>query len=555
VLSGNVQTAKAPSLEISLSGTPTSQTVVKGTTGVSFVGIGLRAIADDIKVTTIKITATSASVTDDNMISDLQNLGLYDGTTLISSLKSLTTSTASSATATFSSLNYTIPKGQSKVLTVKGSLSVTAVANNPYEIGIEQATVTNETTGNDLVAVDSEGNEPTYLSSHAASGPNMAANVQVTVTGSGSINVVTAPDDTESKASIVLAGGSKQSLAKFNFTATNEAMTVKKLVVLINNESSTAAAATSTVEAAVVYLYDGSTQLGSTSGYSPIGSGASAGQVIVQDLNWTVGKSETRTLTVKADTNTIANGATSGRSVYAHLLPTNFEATGAAATVTTNGAAGGAKGKEKVVYKTYPAIAVSSAGTLLTSGSNDLIKFTVTNKSSNSVLSWNTVSFNVSAASATAPLYKVSGAFDPAATFTLRDLTNATNLTIGTTATAGSVTAGQYTLYLTNEEQISAGGVREYRITGSVIAPGSNSSISTQLVVRQETSNASIKKGVAWADAASGGSPEGDAIIQDADSGFVWSDNSATGHSLLTTDWANGVYADTFPSDIMSRSN
>lgn len=561
VLSGNVQTVKAPTLEISLAGLPTSQSFVRGTTAVPFVGIGLRAIADDIMVKTLKITATSASVTDDSQIAEVQNLGLYDGDVLKSEIKSLTSVDASSSAATFTNLNYLIKKGESKVLTVKGNLSVTAVTNNVYELGVAQATTTNNTTGNDIVATDSEGNEPFYLGSFAGSGINMGSTVKITVLSGGTMTIATAPDDSESKAGVVVAGGAKQVLGKFRLTATNEALTVKKIKLLVNNDNSTNASATSTAEVSRVYLYDDAgAVLGSAGGYSIIGSGAAAGDVVIEDLNYLVPKDSTKMIVVKGDFNTIAAGATSGRSVYVHVKNSasagdGFEATGAATTVYDNGAAGGAKGNQKVVYKTYPAVSDAATGTLLVNGSNDLIKFTVTNKSSNEQLSWNVISFNVSGASATVPLFKISGAFDPAASFTLRNLTNSVNLTIGTTATAGSATAGQYTLYLATEEVIPAGGSRDYQISGSVIAPGSNSSVSTQLVLRVDTTTASVKKGVAWRNAVGNANTGVDAVVDATDSGFVWSDNSATGHSLTTADWANGVFVDTFPGNTRSLSN
>ncbi len=561
-LQGNTQTVKAPTLELSLAGNPASQSFVKGTQAVPFVGIGLRAIADDIKVTTIKVTSTSASTgqTDAMAIADLQNFALYDGDTRISDIKSLATFNASSADATFSNLSFVIAKGQSKTLVLKGNLSVSATSNNTYSIGIRVATTSN-TAGSDIVAVDSEGNEPTYTSSFNGPGLNMLADRVITVLSAGTITIATAPDDVESKAGIITTSASKTVLGKFRITAANEALTIKKMKLLVNNDSSTAASATSTAEVTKVYLYDGSTQIGSTAGYTPIGSGSAAGDVVIEDLGLVVPKDGTKTLTVKADTNTIASGATSGRSVYVHfkdgaVAADGFEATGSASTIYDVGSAGGAKGNLKVLYKTYPGITVASpGGTVLTNGSNDLIKFTVTNKSSNEQISWNVVSFNVSAAAATVPLFKVSGAFDPAATFTLRDMTNSVNLTITTTATAGAPTAGNYTFYLGTEEVIPAGASREYKITGSVIAPGSNSSVSTQLVLRQDTSTASITKGVAYATARATGSAGGDAVVDDADSGFVWSDNSATAHALTTADWANGVYVDTYPSDIFTRQN
>ena len=569
VLTGNVQTVKAPSLEISLAGTPVSQSFVKGTQLVPFAGIGLRAIADDIRVNTIKITSTSASTgqTDDMAIADIQSLALYDGDTRISDVKSLATVDASSSSATFTNLNFTVPKGASKVLTAKANLSSAATINNTYSLGIAAATTTNNTTGNDVVATDTEGNEPTYVGSFSGPGPNMLGTVVVTVLSGGTITVAAAPDDVDSKAGIVVTdgGATQQVLSKFRFTAANEALTVKKLKLLVNNDSSTAAAATSTAEVTRVYLYDGGSQIGSTTGYSVIGSGAAAGDVVIEDLNWLVAKDATKTLTVKGTVNTIANGAATGRSVYVHVKNSKvsgdgFEAVGSATTTYDAGAAGGAKGNQKVAYKTYPAITTASAGTLLTSGSNDLLLFTVTNKSSNEQVSWSVLSFNVSGAAATVPEFGAN-----TADFVIRNLTNSVNLTIGTTATAGTSTAGQYIVYLSTEETIPAGGSRNYQLSGTVTAPGSNSSISTQLVLRADATTASILKGAAWRDVVTSvaDSTTGvNTVVNDTDSGFVWSDNSATGHTYGgegaaggTADYANGVFIDTFPSTTYARSN
>ncbi|MDP3948072.1 MAG: peptidoglycan-binding domain-containing protein [bacterium] len=557
-VAGNLQLVKAPTLEVNIAATPVSDSFVKGTQNVPFLGLSLRAIADDIKVITIKVSSSPASGTLANAKSDVMSLGLYDGTTQVGTTKSLT-GTALPATATFSNLAYTIPKGQTKVLTVKANLSSAATANEKQAVYV--ADVSTGTAGTDIVANDSEGNEPLYTGNDTPNSDLLAT--KVTVLAAGSLTVAGAPTDVESKAGIIPASASKIVLGKFNFTSTNEALTVKKLKLKINNVTTSVTAPTSVVEIPKVYLYDGVTQLGSTSGYVPIGAGGTAGQIIIEDLGWLVEKNATRVLTVKADTASLSGtgNGTTGRSVYLHVLPSElngdgFEATGAASTIyKLTGSAAGVSGNQKVAYKTYPSVATVSAGTALFNGANDLLEFTVTNKSSNAQLSWNVVSFNVTTAAATAPFFKASGSNDPTATFTLRDLTSQTNLTLGTIATAGSATAGQYTIYIPTEEVVSVGGSKSYRLTGTVIAPGSNSSISTQLVLRVDATIASIQKNVAWLDAIGNDTTGNDAVVDAFDAGFVWSDNSATTHSLTSTDWANSVYVDTFPDTARTRSN
>ncbi|MCP6720044.1 MAG: peptidoglycan-binding protein [Patescibacteria group bacterium] len=545
VIPGNTLTVKAPTLDVSLAGLPVSDSFVKGSTDVPLIGIGLRATSDQIKVTTIKISASAASGTLAQQKADMLSLKLFDGTTQIGATEALTGSSAP-ATATFDNLEFIIPKGAQKVLVVKVNLSSSATFNNEYALAIVNVA---DTTGVDIVAVDTEGNEPAYSGSDFL---NVEAGVKITILNAGSVTVATAPDDSESKATIVAAGGNKTIFSKFRFTATNESLTIQDLKLLVNNDSSTAAAATSTAEVSAVYLYDGTNLIGSTSGYVPIGSGSSAGEVTIEDLGWLIPKDTTKTLTVKADLNPTVGtgGGTSGRSIYVHVRETGFEATGAASTVST--LSPGALGKQKVYYETYPEITVQTPGTsALVGGTNDLIKFTVVNKTSNEQLSWGVVSFKVSAAGATLP------ASSGTLTVTLRDLTNSVNLTIGTTATsaADSATSMNISLYLSSEEQIAGGGSRQYRISMGSITTDTSDNISTQLVLRQDTSSVSIAKGVAFLVAAGSGATAVDGVVDADDSGFVWSDNSAVGHTLLTTDWANGVFVDTFPSDTFSLSN
>jgi hypothetical protein len=539
-IAGNTQTVKAASLEVTLAGTPVSQSFVKGSTGVGFVGVNLKAVNTDIKVTTLKLTASPASGTLATMRAQVNSVALYDGATQVGTTKSI----QADGTVTFDNLNYTITKGSTKTLTLKANITSDATANNEYAFGIVNVA---DTTGVDAVGLDPEGNEPAYGGSDSL---NMSAGVKVTILGAGSLTVATNPDDGESKAAIVPASASKAVAAKFKFTATNEDLTVKKLRLKINNVTTSATAPASTAEVTQVYLYDGTTLLGQTT----LGTD---GTVDFQNLSWLVAKDTSKVMTVKVDTNTLSGtgNGTSGRSVYVHVLPDSFEANGAASTLTLlSGASAGVRGNEKVVYKTYPEITVQTDATVLVGGTNDLLKFTVTNKTSNEQLSWKIVSFNVNAAGATLPGF---GAGNSAVTVTVRDLTNSINLAVGTVATAGNAQAAQYLVELTNEEAIAQGSARQYRLSVGSVTTDTNDNVSTQLVLRTDATVGNISKGVVFRTAANPSSytQYNNAVVDATDSGFVWSDNSGVGHSLTTTDWANGVYVDTFPSDTKSLSN
>ncbi|MFH0712457.1 MAG: peptidoglycan-binding domain-containing protein, partial [Candidatus Jorgensenbacteria bacterium] len=109
-VSGNTLTVQAPTLNVGLAGTPVSDVFIKGTTLVPFLGLSLQAIADDIKVTTIKLTSSGSSSTNPEDKDELTAIKLYDGTTQVGTVKSLT-GTADDYKATFDNLTLLIPKG------------------------------------------------------------------------------------------------------------------------------------------------------------------------------------------------------------------------------------------------------------------------------------------------------------------------------------------------------------------------------------------------------------------------------------------------------------
>ncbi|HXF43951.1 MAG TPA: peptidoglycan-binding domain-containing protein, partial [Candidatus Paceibacterota bacterium] len=175
-VAGNTLTVSAPTLTVSAATLPASDSFVKGTTDVPFLGIALRASADTIKVTSIKVSASVTSGSMSEMASDVQSVALYDGLSgpRISDIKSWTTS-GTPRTITFSNLSYTIAKGETKTVVVKANLSSSATSGQVYAVTIAD-------TSTDITSLDSDGNSPTL----SGSAVNNANGVAITILSGGS---------------------------------------------------------------------------------------------------------------------------------------------------------------------------------------------------------------------------------------------------------------------------------------------------------------------------------------------------------------------------------
>jgi len=567
VVTGNKQTVKAPTLTVGLNTLPVSDGYVKGKQKASLVGVSLRATADSIKVTSIKVSAsaTLASGTIANMKADFQSLGLYEGDTLVSTLKSLE-GTAAPIYATFSNLNYTIPKGETKVLVVKANISASAFTETSaasskgakYGFGIADVA---DTTAVDVSAVDSNGNEPVYSGDLVNTGTESAIDspsVVITVLPSGSLTVAKAPADSESKAGILVAGTLKTVLGKFTFTAASEDLTVKKLNLHLDNDATSATDATAVLDEFVkVYLYDGASTVGSAAGYVADATGL----IAIEGLEWLVPKTETtgKTLTVKADLNTMALGADTGTEIQVQVVESGFEAAGTATTLTT--LTGAPKSSnEKVVYKTYPTLETvglgggsSMSGTLGSPTDLEVARFRVRANTAG-VVEWGEIGLQMGLLNAT---------FADSA-LTIWDMTNNQNVPVATQApsTTAFDLANDATksviLHLTTVEQIGAGSERIYAVKIAATTAGGQfgtanetETLTTRLILHNDSSTANIVNALARGAAANAIASTGaDVVLDSSDNAFVWSDYSAASHSGITSDWANGVYIDTFPSAI-----
>ncbi len=532
-ISGNQHTVQTPALEVQLSSDPSSQTLVQGSANKNLVGISLRATADTVKVSSIKIKASSTTGTLTS--GEVTNLKLYDGDTQIGDTKSLD---SSDLTATFNGLNLSIAKGETKTLVVKGSISNDMTDTDVFVVKISDITT-------DVSAVDSNGNTVTP----SGTNPNGVQTVLVTVTTVGNVTVVKAADNSDSEAGLVMAG-QEVILANFKFDTTNEDMTVNKLHILVSSSTSQTATTTATTDdVTAIKLFVGSTQIGATSGYSVQASGASSSIAIVENLGMVITKDVSKVLTVKGVIPAIGqsgSGADFGTNLYAHIMAAGFEAQGQTAKDVSISAA---SGNQKIVYKTKPTLSVSGSGLdTLGVGSKKIIKFTVAANGSGQV-AWKKVQLKIS----------VTGASITAATsanvFIRRTTGSQTNLTLASAFMATSETGatstqtldpqngttGYLTIVLSSAEEIAAGSSQEYVVLADVsgiVGGTATAAVSTNLHRAETTATTGTYGDIALTSGA-----------HDASDSFVWSDYSVSAHTELTADWANSVLVQQLPSD------
>jgi len=515
-ITGNVMTVAKASLTLSTAGTPAAQTYVVGTTGAELVGISLRAgEASDIKVTSIKTTFSVSGSFDASQ--DILRIALFDGDEQVSDWESVTN--ASTDYVTFDNLSVTIPAGETKVLVAKADIQASASAG----------TVSINVASSDVSAQDEEGNS--IDPSGSVSGPTM------TITSGGQATVERAPDDTETRAGLVVAGN-EVTLAKFRFTAQYEDLELKKIKIGVVSSTSVTSDSSTADEVEAIRLYDGTTLLAE----QPLDS--ATGLATFTGLSgFVVPKDSSKVLTVKAQLNTISEGADSGTSLYAFLSTSGFEMLGQNTITTFSTSTGcvgnkGCYGNRKVVYKTVPTIEVAEASdTLLSTGQQPLMKFTVTADEAEQV-SIKKITLQIDVNNATVSL-------DTLGDIAIKDLTNNVwyrygdnTLTHTTTSDIGDNESATTTIEFTDSGgiTIAAGSSVTFEVYVNVVAVGSGSaSVQGKLILHSSEENAPA-------------TPDTYANIAAGNNYFIWSDNSAVPHSEESEDWFNGYKVEGLPT-------
>jgi len=246
-IAGEEMTLAAPSLAITLAGTPagdagtqiasghvigTARTFVTGQTGVPVNAFIFTAgSASDMKVTSLNltdyvncndaVTAFVAGKQDDNCYTKnlVSSVEIWDTTlnTIVpgSSAKSFTGS--SYENVSYTGLNWIIPAGESRTLLVKANLSSIIPSDST---NFDAISFDIKTAADDVVMQDKDGNDvdPTGNAQNGGTNPT----VDVAVYAYGTITVAAANDTPDQN--VLLMGSTNNEVSKYKLTAAREAL-------------------------------------------------------------------------------------------------------------------------------------------------------------------------------------------------------------------------------------------------------------------------------------------------------------------------------------------
>jgi len=250
---GNLMTSGAPELTVGAASVPTARTYIKNTTNAQFTSLYLTAsTTEDVKVTKIRVSAdatTSATIGDfDDLLSTavgadvltltnyLSNVSLYDGSTLLGTVTSLTSGTYSWY-VDFTSLSLTVPKGTTKVIDIKAKV-LNATDTQYFYFGV--ASTSGDVVGTGL----GSGIAATVVNTGNAAGKGMIL---------GSSGTMAVQKDVNSPISAIVADNTAgASFGKWKFTATNENILISKLVFEVTHSTNATGSSASYKDADLV---------------------------------------------------------------------------------------------------------------------------------------------------------------------------------------------------------------------------------------------------------------------------------------------------------------
>lgn len=555
---GNDVTVQAPALTVKLGSQPTSSTVVRSQQAWPSWSETFEAGRNsDIKITQIVLTGQGAFDADSSGAVDAYAVGslddiilsatLWDGETQVGTAKSPSTT----GTLTFDSLNWVIPKGVVKRLTVKANVATTitnlSAVNATAWLGINAAT--------DISAFDLDSNSVTPTDGDSTwSGPiNSTPTTVLTVRNAGSL---TAQDVGEPLSDLVLGGASGVTFTKIRFTSQYEETTVTRLQVKT-------ATATDDELSNVVLEYPG------PSGTTVTKSGFVDASLTANfnDLNFVIGKDTSVTLVMKGNLAAVGNDGSNDADSGAEPLltmdfDTNFESVGKASgtTSTTIGSADIA-GRAMTVRKAKPVFTVATSSSTLSNGSNkEVYRFTVAAEGGD--VSLKKLSFSVA-------MTDISGSDLKLDTLAIYDAANiSTELTTtaggnfgiedssgnslkSTTTQLGSGTT-TVIVSLDSEKTVQPGSPVTFVLKGRVVGVASTGdTISTSLTNTNDTATLTrflVGRSVSASNNVIRLGTTADGTGTNTSADLIWSDRARASHSDNaansggSTDWSNGRF-------------
>ncbi|MDP3957959.1 MAG: hypothetical protein Q8Q36_00670 [bacterium] len=517
----NTVTVKTAALAITVSPSPSAQTITAGTSK-TFANYQLDASqsGEDVRFSTIPLKFTfggSAAVT------DVTACQLFDGSTALNTGSNVVNpSGATGADQTFTLDNsLTVAKGTVKTLTLKCNVSNVETGNS-FSWGIAAApTIT-----------------PTGVTSGATVVETVtASNGQTMTVGAGALTV---SKDSSSPSYAIVAGGSTGvSLGSLRFHAANEAINLSRVALQLTNTASSSPA--SIVQ---VTLWDGSTQVGTATF-----TGNSYNATSTLTGSFQIPKDGDRVMTIKGDLGAIGVGLATSSS--GALLAVDFDGTDvggtrgtgadSGTTIDTTTAASPDTAMDGVrVMKSYPVVAKQTSGmssTLIAQAGIDLYRFSIAANAAGDV-ALNEVTINVATSSAstangttTVTNLKVFAYTDSSFSLVVPGFTSGQVV-----ATLAGVANGDNVGALSSVLTIPAGQTRYFKVTGDITqvagTTGSAGTVTTK--VQGDTAYPSL--------------PGLMAAYVTTLGNFIWSPVSTTTAAAANLDWTNGYQVSGLPS-------
>ncbi len=521
----NTMTVKAAALAITVSNTPSAQSIVAGSQGVLFANYQFDASqsGEDVRFSSIAFAYDGGNNSFSANPSMLTSCQLFDGTTALNTGSNIVNpaSTATSSTPTLTQTftfdqQLVVPKGTVKTLALKCNVASSADSASQFQWGIGAApsiAVTGVTSSNDVTETVT------------------SANGQVMTAAAGSLVVST---DSSSPSYAVAAAGSSANIAGvFKFRATNEAVNLNRLGLKLTSGSSS--------DLVQVTIWDGATQVGTatfTGGNTYATSTFASAVALPKDTD--------KTLTVKVD---LALVGTSQPGTQGSLIKVDFNGSDSTGTQGTGAGSGNtinATGSTSVagvrLFKSFPTLAQDTLGS---TGIADgrLMRFKVT-ANANGPVGISQFKFSVSTTSATVTQIALYAYND--ASYSNPISGQGTSGQIGSNV-ASAVNGTAFAIApTTNPIQVSSGSTMYFELRASVAGVTTGSSVVTTLVgdsayPTQLTSGYNVATSSALTTAHN----------------FVWSGNATTTSTTSDVDWSNGYGIPGFSASglIQTRSN
>jgi hypothetical protein len=584
-VTGNALTVKSSSLALALASNPGSGTVVKKQSGVAVGGITLEASnQSDVKVTSLSVSGKAslagAAYSASDFATRVTAISLWDGEVQVGDAKAPDTTTGK---AQVTNMNFTIPKGTTKTLTVKATFSSSVATTAPFDrvaVGVGSPST-------DISAQDQEANTVTPTVGTTLGGASPVAASQLgtnppVVQEVRPNGVLTVQTEAHPVSNIVVANsGAWTPLARYRAVAQYEDVEIDRIAVFA---SSTVATNADNADYAEVAIASGN----AVKGMNQLSSGVTG----TKDIDLTTGK-----IIVPKDGNVTfeiwgkmaaltpssTNAATSGLARSGHLpaiglrsgLTTdewdsnyasslNIRSTGKASGERLYaGTTQASHGNVMVLRKSVPVVAKQALSSTLSNTTLNVFKFNVT--ANGGPMAWKQMMFQLSVQNCSScgnqlqlsnwKLLEGSVEY-PTGQYAITGVTSGAAVNLKTGSAASTTNFVIVSFAPGYEASLTLNETKTYTLTATISGSGSGAN-ATLSFYRDPT--APVVTAYLSSTGAFGGVPSSANIFHldtavapdntaNATGTFVWSDLVEPGHSREigtsngTRDWTNDVY-------------